>query len=148
MFSFANGAHEILLLSFVLSSFQVLGKDLMDYGTRNGKSLSLGMPKAAQDNLRTPKSQSLGMPRKASPLSSTSVGNFTWSYIFIYHMHYRNPVLCRLPWWTAKAGTADGKALCRLQRTANSDGKDRVGKQVLCRRLFMADGKEPFAYSG
>ena len=62
--------------------------------------------------------------------------------------HYRNPVLCRLPWWTAKAGTADGKALWRLQRTANSDGKDRVGKQVLCRLLFMADGKEPFAYSG
>ena len=26
------------------------------------------------------------MPRKASPLSSTSVGNFTWSYIFIHHM--------------------------------------------------------------
>ena len=29
---------------------------------------------------------SLGMPRKASPLSSTSIGNFTWSYIFIHHM--------------------------------------------------------------
>ena len=26
------------------------------------------------------------MPRKASPLSSTSIGNFTWSYIFIHHM--------------------------------------------------------------
>ena len=73
-------------LSFVLWSFQVLGKDLMDYGTRSGKSLSLGMPMAPQDNLRTPKSQSLGMPRKASPLSSTSIGNFTWSYIFIHHM--------------------------------------------------------------
>ena len=58
----------------------------MDYGTRSGKSLSLGMPMAPQDNLRTPKSQSLGMPRKASPLSSTSIGNFTWSYIFIHHM--------------------------------------------------------------
>ena len=73
-------------LSFVLWSFQVLGKDLMDYGTRSGKSLSLGIPMAPQDNLRTPKSQSLGMPRKASPLSSTSIGNFTWSYIFIHHM--------------------------------------------------------------
>ena len=102
----------------------------MDYGTRSGKSLSLGMP------------------RKASPLSSTSVSNFTWSYIFIYHMHYRNPVLCRLPWWTAKAGTADGKALCHLRPMANSDGKDRVGKQAICRLLFMADGKECFAYSG
>ena len=26
------------------------------------------------------------MPRKASPLSSSSIGNFTWSYIFIHHM--------------------------------------------------------------
>ena len=60
----------------------VLGKDLMDYGKRSGKSLSLGMHMAPQDNLRTPKSQSLGMPRKESPLSSSSIGNFTWSYIF------------------------------------------------------------------
>src|SRR4051812_14372739 len=58
----------------------------MDYGTRSGKSLSLGMPMAPQDNLRTPKSQSLGMPRKAFPLSSSSIGNFTWSYIFIHRM--------------------------------------------------------------
>ena len=56
------------LLSFVLWSFQVLGKDSMDYGIRSGKSLSLGMP------------------RMASPLSSSSFGNFTWSYIFIHHM--------------------------------------------------------------
>ena len=34
------------LLSFVLWSFQVLGKDLMDYGTRSGKSLSLGITMA------------------------------------------------------------------------------------------------------
>ena len=58
----------------------------MDYGIKSGKSLSLGMPMAPQDNLRTPKSQSLGMPRRASPLSSSSIGNFTWSYIFIHHM--------------------------------------------------------------
>ena len=56
------------LLSFVLWSFQVLGKDSMDYGIRIAKSLSLGMP------------------RKASPLSSSFIGNFTWSYIFIRHM--------------------------------------------------------------
>ena len=37
------------LLGFVLWSFQVLGKDLMDYGIRSGKSLSLGIPKAPQD---------------------------------------------------------------------------------------------------
>src|SRR4051812_42663377 len=26
------------------------------------------------------------MPRKASPLSASFIGNFTWSYIFIHHM--------------------------------------------------------------
>ena len=35
---------------------------------------------------RTTKILSLGMPRKASPLSSSFIGNFTWSYIFIHHM--------------------------------------------------------------
>ena len=39
-------------LSFVLWSFQVLGKDLMDYGTMSGKSLSLGMPKAPQGKIQ------------------------------------------------------------------------------------------------
>ena len=38
------------------------------------------------EELRRHKSSSLGMPRMASPLSSSSIGNFTWSYIFIYHM--------------------------------------------------------------
>ena len=54
---------------------------------RRHKISSLGMPKAPQDNIsRSLKHLSLGMPRKASPLSSTSIGNFTWSYIFIHHM--------------------------------------------------------------
>ena len=70
LFSYINGAHEFSTLSFVLWSFQVLGKDSMDYRIRSGKSLSLGMP------------------RLASPLSSSFIGNFTWSYIFIHHMIY------------------------------------------------------------
>ena len=75
------------LLSFVLWSFQVLGKDSMDYGTRSGKSLSLGMPKAPQGNIQgIPKHLSLGMPRMGSPLSSSFIGNLTWSFIFIHHM--------------------------------------------------------------
>ena len=75
------------LLSFVLWSFQVLGRDSMDYGIRSGKSLSLGIPKSPQGNIqRTTKSLSLGMPRMASPLSSSFIGNFTWSYIFFHHM--------------------------------------------------------------
>ena len=40
------------LLSFVLWSFQVLGKDLMDYGIRSGKSLRLGMRKAPQGSIQ------------------------------------------------------------------------------------------------
>ena len=40
------------LLSFVLWSFQVLGKDSMDYEIRSGKSLSLGIPKAPQGNIQ------------------------------------------------------------------------------------------------
>ena len=37
------------LMSFLLWTFQVLGKDLADYGIRSSKSLSLGMPMAPQD---------------------------------------------------------------------------------------------------
>ena len=70
----------------VVEVFKFWVKDSIDYGIRSGKSLSLGMPMAPQDNSRTTKSLSLGMPRKASPLSSSSIGNFTWSYIFIRHM--------------------------------------------------------------
>ena len=47
---YTNGSHEVLL-SFVCWSFQVLGKIKMDEGTRSGKSLSLGMPEAPQDNI-------------------------------------------------------------------------------------------------
>ena len=39
-------------LCFVLWSFQVLGKDLMDYGISSGKSLCLGMPKAPQGKIQ------------------------------------------------------------------------------------------------
>ena len=40
------------ILSFVLSSFQVLGKDLMDYGTKSGMSISLGMPMEPQGKIQ------------------------------------------------------------------------------------------------
>ena len=69
--------------------FKFWVNDLMDYGKRSGKSLSLGIPMAPQDNLRTPKSQSLGMPWKASlfrlPPSVTLLGAiflFTTWYVF------------------------------------------------------------------
>ena len=65
-----------------------------------------------------------------------------------YSIHYRKQLFCRLPRRTAKARTADGKGLCRQPRTAKGSGKVGYGKQVLCRLLFMANGKESFAYSG
>ena len=59
LFSYTNGAYEfsvkfcvVKFLSFVLWSFQVLGKDSMDYGIRSGKSLILGIPKAPQGNIQ------------------------------------------------------------------------------------------------
>ena len=87
------------LLSFVLWSFQVLGKDLMDYGIRSGKSLSLGMPKAPQGNIHGRlKRLSLGMPRKASPLSSSTLSVTSLGAIFLFGTWY---VFCleRLVWY-------------------------------------------------
>ena len=52
LFSYTNGAYEIFCWTFVLWSFHVLGKDLIDYGIRSGKSLSLGMLKASQGNIQ------------------------------------------------------------------------------------------------
>ena len=76
------------LLSFVLWSFQVLGKDLMDYGIRSGKSLSLGMPKAPQGNIQgRPKLLSLGMPQMASPISSI-IHRYVLGAIFLFITWY------------------------------------------------------------
>ena len=51
--SFSPKCHGcVFFCSVVLWSFQVLGKDSMDYGIRSGKSLSLGMPKAPQGNIQ------------------------------------------------------------------------------------------------
>ena len=51
LFSYTNGAYEFLL-SFVLGSYHVFGKDSMDCGIRSGKILSLGIPKAPQGNIQ------------------------------------------------------------------------------------------------
>ena len=48
LFSCTNGPYEFSV-EFCVVKFQVLGKVLMDYGIKSGKSLSLGMPKAPQD---------------------------------------------------------------------------------------------------
>ena len=51
LFSYTNGAYEFSV-EFCVVKFQVLGKDSMDYGIRSGKSLSLGIPKAPQGNIK------------------------------------------------------------------------------------------------
>ena len=51
--------------------FKFLDKDLMDFGIRSGKSLSLGMPKAPKVIFKDNQAPKLVMPRKASPISSS-----------------------------------------------------------------------------
>ena len=58
----------------------------MDYGIRSGKSLSLGMPKDPKVIFKDDQEPKLGDAPEGIPLSSSFIGNFTWSYIFIHHM--------------------------------------------------------------
>ena len=91
-----NLSYEILL-SFVWLKFSSFGWDIDMRRIRSDKTLSLGMPKAAQVNIQgISKQLSLGMPRKASPLSSptlsvTSLGAtflfVTW-YVFCLERHF------------------------------------------------------------
>ena len=84
------------LSSFVLWSFQVLGKDSMDYGIRSGKSLSLGMPMAPQGKIQGhQKAKAWGCPGR-HPLfrfrsSVTLLGAiflFTTWYVFCLEHHF------------------------------------------------------------
>ena len=52
LFYYTNGAYEIFCWVLCCESFQVLGKDLMHYGIKSGKSLSLGIPKSPQGNIQ------------------------------------------------------------------------------------------------
>ena len=82
----ANQSHEVPL-SFMWLQFSSFGWDVDMKRIRSDKTISLGMPKELQGNIQGRSKQlSLGMPRKASPLSSSFISNFTWSYIFIRHM--------------------------------------------------------------
>ena len=60
VFCFSLTELTSFLLSFVLWSFQVLGKDSMDYGIRSGNSLSLGMPKAPKIIFKKSQASKLG----------------------------------------------------------------------------------------
>ena len=91
-----NLSHKVTL-SFVWLKFSSFGWDIDMRRIRSDKTLSLGMPKAPQCNIRGRSKQlSLGMPRKASPLSSptlsvTSLGatflSVTW-YVFCLERHF------------------------------------------------------------
>ena len=59
LLSYTNGAYEFSV-KFVLWSFQVLGEDSMDYAIRSGKSLSLGIPRAPQGNIKDNQEPKLG----------------------------------------------------------------------------------------
>ena len=79
------------LLSFVLWSFQVLGKELIDDGVRSGKRLSLGIPKAPQSIFKDTKEPNLGDALEGIPsfLFNPSVNLleviflFTTWYVFL-----------------------------------------------------------------
>ena len=61
-------------LSFLWLKFSSFGWDIDMRRIRSGNTLSLGIPKAPQGNIRgILKRLSLGMPRKASPLSSSTL---------------------------------------------------------------------------
>ena len=52
LFSYTNGAYEFSVEVLCCEVFKLLGKYLMDFGIRSGKSLSLGMPKAPQGKIQ------------------------------------------------------------------------------------------------
>ena len=59
----------------------------MENGIKIGNSSSLGMPKASQDKFKDAKKPKLGDAPGRHPLVRLqSIGNITWSYIFIHHM--------------------------------------------------------------
>ena len=51
-YSYTSVSHEGFVKFCVIEVFKFWVKDLMDYGTRSGKSLSLGMPMAPQGKIQ------------------------------------------------------------------------------------------------
>ena len=52
LFSYTNEAYEIFCWALCFEVFKILGKDLMDFGTRSGKILRLGIPNAPQGKIK------------------------------------------------------------------------------------------------
>ena len=83
-----NPSHEVPL-SFVWLKFSSFGWDVDMRRIRSDKTISLGIPKAAQGNIQVRSKQlSLGMPRKASPLSSPTLSVILLGAIFSFVTWY------------------------------------------------------------
>ena len=76
------------LLSFVLWSFQVLGEDLIDYGIKSGKSLSLGMNKATQVKFKDTKNPKLGDAPEGIPSFISNTIGISYLELYFYSSHY------------------------------------------------------------
>ena len=76
-------------LSFVWLKFSSFGWDIDMRRIRSDKTLSLGMPKAPQNNIQgISKQLSLGMPQKASPLSSSTLSVTSLGAMFSFVTWY------------------------------------------------------------
>ena len=86
------------LLSFVSWSFQVLGKDLMDYGIKSGKSLSLGIPRHPKVIFKGNQSSKLGDAPDGIPSFVFNPSVILLEAIFLFTTWY---VFCleRLVWY-------------------------------------------------
>ena len=82
-FSYTNGSHEFSV-EFCVVKFSVLGKDLMDYGVRSGKSLSLGIPKAPQDIFKDTKKPKLGYAPEGIPSFASNLSIILLEAIFLF----------------------------------------------------------------
>ena len=73
-------------VEFCVVKFSSFGKRFDGLWNKEWQEPKLGDAHGTARYSRIAKSLSLGMPRKASPLLSSFISNFTWSYIFICHM--------------------------------------------------------------
>ena len=82
-----NLSHEVPL-SFVCLKFSSFVWDIDMRRIRSDKTLSLGIPKAPQDNIqgRSNKTKLGGASEGIPSFVSNIIGNLTWSYVFIRHM--------------------------------------------------------------
>ena len=74
-------------VSVLVLCCEILVDVLMDKEIRSGNISSLGIPKASQAKFQDTKKPKLGDAPGRHPLFRLqSIGNITWSYIFIHHM--------------------------------------------------------------